>query len=371
MASEIETSVTEPPCLNRPIGPGWGFFICIMAEVFYVGANFLLRYMTDYPEVSFDWTLLVKESVTVTTCLAIIIFLFIRGNYRLPSWKNLGLMVLAGVLCQLIGARFHLWAYALIGIVLTMPLIVTSQLLGITVLGSVMLGEKVTRLKVVNMIVLILAIATIALSQLPLEQAEQHELATSTGTKTSLLLGFFASMIAAGGYCLYVLIVRGIMRTDIPLLQEESSPAIASTHEFLVTSCKLQEEPSPAITSTTKMNESVPMPITMTMLLVCGVGMLVGTVFLWAEKGITAFWDVPTECWYIAISCGILNCCGFYFRSLAFQAVTASKMVFISAFQILFLSLLGITFFGEAANTLLGVGLVLTTLGIAIAGFME
>ncbi|MDO5566767.1 MAG: EamA family transporter, partial [Planctomycetia bacterium] len=239
-----------------------------------------------------------------------------------------------------------------------MPLIQIFTLLGVAGLGRVSLGEKMSPLKMAAMLVLVAAIGVLAWSQLYLTKdanttavavestatavTEETQAAFSLGaimthipTNWRFAFGLTLCLLTGLGYSLYMLCLRRAMKNSVCV------------------NGKVVNE----------------VPLTFSMFTVCGVGVLVGAGFLFGERGLSAFWNVPAPCWYITIGSGIVNLIGFYFRNLGFRHVTASKQAFVSTFQIMSLAVLGVIFFGEPTNLLLWIGIVMTGIGIIMAGF--
>lgn len=329
---------TEQLPVVAPIGATTGFLICLAAETFYFGASFLLRCMTEYSRVSPDWTIVVKESVTVFATLLVIISLVVARRYRFPSFKMIVAMIIGSFFCQFVGARYHLWAFALIGMVLTVPLIQCVMILGVTSLSIPFLGERMTRLKWITTIILIVAVTLLTISQFGLSGAEEETLETGTGVSLhSTLLGIMAAVIAGLGYVIYNVITKRVMRPP--------------------TSADVASKP--------------PMPASLMMCLVCGVGMVTSSISLIAQEGVSAFWSVPPICWGIALGAGLTNFLGFCFRAISFRKVSVSKIIFVSSFQIVALAIVGVTVFNEPTTPLLWTGLGLSILGIILAGFSQ
>lgn len=389
----MSDNLEEPQILTTAdsnVGSGYGFLLCITAELFYVVSNSLLRWMTEFHEVSSDWTLMIKETVTVSAVAPVMIFFLLRGQYRFPSWKTLCFLLTGAVFCELIGARFHLWSYAVVGIVLTMPLIQIFTLLGVAGLGRVSLGEKMSPLKIGAMLVLVASIGVLAWSQTYLSKdANTNPLSASINfTHDDRVVNTLPVLPQS---------------TDMPGQTTASDLTDRSSAEpqskgpawsfnvlmariaprwrfaFGLTLCLLTGLGYAlymlclrrAMKNTTCVNGKFvsEVPLTFSMFTVCGVGVLVGAAFLYGEHGITAFWNVPAQCWLIALGAGVVNLIGFYFRNLGFRHVTASKQAFVSTFQIMSLAVLGVIFFGEPTNLLLWCGIIMTGIGIIMAGF--
>ena len=143
----------------------FGFLLCLTGELFYFGANYLLRWMSEYREVSPDWTITIKESVTVCAVLPFILVMAMRGKYQFPARKIILMILFTGFICEFISSRAYLWSFALLGVVLAMPLYVTFQIFGSHFFSSVMIGEKITRLKIITTCILIPAVVILSWSK--------------------------------------------------------------------------------------------------------------------------------------------------------------------------------------------------------------
>ncbi len=385
----------------RNARPLIGFLLCVIAETFYFFANFLIRCMTDYQEISPDWTLMVKELVTVSFILPIILWYVIRKKYYFPGWKIIGCILIAAFICEFVSSRAFFRSYAILGVVLAMPLYVTFQILGSNFFATTLIGEKITKLKIATTLILIAAVMFLAWSKwnpnmltetnqptetktdannpielnikaeksnpvelnnlnMPKGQVridEPAEFDTQTNLKQTelskrsamnnrgeaeeqiggevtpgrLAWGLLITLIAGGGSALYMCIMRGVMRTG----------------------------------------GEKQVPLTLSMFMITGSGMVIGAICLYFQRGFSSFYQVPPQCWYLTLGAGAANLIGFYFRNLGFRYVSASKIVFVSVLQVLLLTLVGISYFGEQSNSLIWYGLLLTILGIVMAGFTK
>lgn len=344
------------------IRPVFGLLLCLSGELFYFVANLLLRWMTEYETVSSDWTLMVKESVTTFAVLPIVIYLCVKKKYFFPAWKIIFLIFLTAFICQYFSSRAYLWAFALLGVVLAMPLHVTFQILGSNLFGAVLIKERFTRLKLITAFVLIVAVLILSISKweshnqrtdlasdpavdersflseqngndLPFIHSEKHLIGGNIDRAT-LFHGLLLTLIGGGGSALYLCIMRGVMK---PKVQKDGSEK--------------------------------QVPLTLSMLIICGSGMVIFAICLWSNRGSAGFYQVPRECWGIALGSGLANLIGFYFRNLGFRYVSASKIVFISVIQVLFLTISGVVLFHETSNLFVWIGLGLTIFGIVLASF--
>ncbi|MDO5554419.1 MAG: DMT family transporter [Planctomycetia bacterium] len=317
----------------------FGFLCSVLAELLYSGSYFFLRALTN-EQVSSDWTLMIKESVTVAFSLPLILWLIVRGKFILPS-RNVILTILFGALCvQLLGARFHLWSFAVIGMVLTMPFVQTFQILATSVLGTAVLRERMNLLKIVTMLVLILAVFLLAASQLvPNDRAGVEAGALSnlqnavSGSRIGL--GILMTLLTGLGYAAFILILRVVLKEN-----------------------RTRDEQG---------RERVSTPLVM--FLVCAVGVVVGGSGLFLARGLDGFRNISHTCLGYALASGVLNYFAFYLRNIGIRYISASVVSFVSIIQILTLTVVGIFVYHETANALVWAGLSLSMLGVILTGY--
>lgn len=321
-----------------------GFFCALVSSLFYAFSLALLRLMTNYRSVSSDWSLFVKESVSVAVVGLYILISTLRGRYRFPAFRWIALVLFAGLCSGAFGARAHLAAYAVIGLILTGPLIQAFQIIMTTAFGTFFLHEALNKLKIATIVILISAVALLGVSPFfsqnisPDGESGEFQTAEFSLPGGSALVGGLLLTLAAGsGYALQVSLVRGTM-----LGSRRTDPASGSTPE--------------------------PMPVSLVVFLITGIGMVTFGLFLWFEQGPAAFYQVPSECWSIALGSGVMNLAGFYFQNRGIVRIPASKVSMIAVAQIFLLTIFGIVFFGEPANPAVWTGLLLTVVGVIGAG---
>ena len=98
-----------------------GTYYTLCSALCYTVSLSVLRIMTNYPEVSSDWSIAVKEAVCCLLVLPFIAVRAFRGQYKFPAFGIFLALVLAGFLCEILGARPHLAAYAFLGLALVAP----------------------------------------------------------------------------------------------------------------------------------------------------------------------------------------------------------------------------------------------------------
>ena len=304
--------------------------------------------MTNYKEVSADWTLCLKESVTVLCIGIFILFSALRGKYRFPTLRAVGMIILAGLFCELIGARSHLKSYALIGIVLAAPLMQSFQLIGTAGIGAVFLGERVTRLKALSIGLLIFAVALLSFSPVLLPPSRPDAVTFQIPKGGTLFWGTFATFMTGLGYTIHLTILRSVLRHNHPESDVSESASVSGGKQVR------------------------PTPVSSVMFLVTLTGMIVFGVCLWLERGPSGFWrDIPIECWGIVLMSGVLNLCGYYFQNRGVELVSAATGALVAVSQICLLTVFGILFFHESSNALVWLGLMMTVAGVILGGLFK
>lgn len=308
-----------------------GFACALISAPCYSVALFLMRLLTESPDVSSDWSLVVKEMTTVVCVVPFILIQWLRGRYRFPSAAVCATLLGAGFMCEFVGARPHFWSYAAIGLALSTPLIQALQLIGTSAIGAFWLKEKVTKTKAAAIVALILAVSLLGLSQAGDGTGEV------AGRQMRIGFGLFCVFCAALGYSTQMTMMRKALRNRA-----------------------LDGKPDAART-----------PTTLAMVSVTGVGALVFATCLTLDRGVAAFFEPPVALWLPAIGAGIANMIGFYFQIEGVRRLYASKSTLVAASQTLVLSAFGIAFFDEPLNAAVVGGLILVAVGVGLAGFSK
>ncbi len=307
-----------------------GFASALISAPCYSASLFCMRGLTEYPDVSSDWSLVVKEITTVICVAPFIAVQWLRGRYRFPTAAVVALLLGAGFMCEFVGARPHFWSYAAIGLALSTPLVQALQLIGTSAIGAFWLKEKVTKTKAAAILALILAVSLLGASQ----AGGAGEIA---GRQMRIGFGLFCVFCAALGYSTQMTMMRKALRDRT-----------------------LDGKP-----------DAVRTPTTLAMVSVTGVGAAVFATCLALDRGLGAFVAPPAACWGLALGAGVANMIGFYFQIEGVRRIYASKSTLVAASQTLVLSVLGIAFFGEPLNAAVVAGLTLVAVGVALAGFSK
>ena len=312
-----------------------GLFLAISSALFYVGSLSLVRAMTDYPDVSRDWTLAIKELATVLCSGGFILIQTLRGKYRFPKASVVWTLIGAGLFCEALGARAHLATYAMIGLALATPAVQALQLILSSLIGAFWLKERVTTARFVALALLLGATALLCGGSLAFQTEE------IAGVPMRWGLGFVLAFCTALGYALQLAMMRRVLRDKAPDVAETS----VSDRDYA--------------------------PTSLAMLTVCGVGVLVFGGFLTAERGLSGWTEAPWKCWLIVIGAGVLNMLGFVFQIESLRRLFVLKQTLIASAQTVVLTLVGVFCFNESMSLTTGIGVALVAAGAIVAGISK
>ena len=291
----------------------FGTIICIASMAFYSCSNIILRELTGM-RLDPRWILCIKECVCVSCVLPVILVLNLLGRYRWPHWKWVLCIVIGGTICEAVGAQLQLWAYTVVGIIITIPLIQSANLVCAVVIGYIFLREKIFFRGY-------LAVSILILSMICLVFGPSPDVVEST---TWLIIGGLAAIIAGSAYAIHVVFIRYA-------------------------------------------SESREMPISLIMVIVTGIGVLVFGGPLLAEHGFSGFYEgIPRSAWSLTLASGVANMIGFYFQVLGLRYTILARAQLIAAAQIVIITVVGVLYFGEIANTLVWIGVTLTIIGVLV-----
>ncbi len=325
-AAERHENISETPQMNAEIPAALlrrrGSCYCLASSLCYTLTFFLVRCLAG--RANPDWTLCVKESVTVLTTLPIILALTMRRRLSWPRPATVAWVLAAGFFCEFIGARFRIWSYAVLGLVLANPLIQISTILETLLLGAVFLKEKISSKKWAAFFLLTTAIIIISMSR--------------TGMKPLLSDSFLASHV---GWGIALALLTGLGHTLFYVMMRKVS--------------RRQRGDDPA-----------PVPLVLSMFLICLVGALTGGGFFLAKEGAHAFAAQPAPCWLLGLGSGVSGMAAFLFLNLGLRYASASKVTMIAVSQLVLLTLLGRFALHEPTNGFVWFGLILACAGILL-----
>ncbi len=326
----------------------------------YTVSNASLRHLENL-HAPIDWCIAVKEAIAVVVLAPWILFRLSHGRYRFQSKSLFLLLIVASLICEVIGSQNQLLSYAFVGLVVAVPALQSSQLISTALIGSRVLGDKITRSKWVAMGLLLCAVFLLSYGK---SASPSENTAFGSGTFVSLK-GIGAAVLAGIAYSIYFNALRYLLRKN----RSHSLGAWETIkvydwigHDFAA----FQQAPPTNVQGEKVVVKRIysPFPITLLMITVTGVGTLYFGASITITRGLHGFIDVPPECWPWILVAGLSNVTGFFFQVQGLVLASAAKVSLIAAFQIVIFAFLGILFFGESMNPFIAVGVVLAIIGV-------
>jgi drug/metabolite transporter (DMT)-like permease len=352
MMSGEQSTPTISPSQERRIGIVFAF----LSTFFYGISNVAIRYLTDY-NIDADWILFFKEFIGISLLIPWLFVRWLQGRFRYSS-KGLALrVVIAAVVCQFIGAHLQVLGYAVIGLIISIPLIQSSTLLGVAVFGYFVFGDSLSRRRQTAICILITAVIILSIGK---ELTAQKHAETEHAVSAGLFLLIAAGTVVAGlSYAVYITILRYVIRQ---FWKDENSAWL---------SFQFRQWIGYDYTKQHGQRCYAPFPVTLMMSIVFAVGLLIFGAALYCKHGAAGFYHVPVNAWYVIPISAISNMIGFFFQIQGLRMTSAVQASLIGVSQILMLSLIGFFVFHEAVNALVLCGLGLTVYGIFMSAKPE
>jgi drug/metabolite transporter (DMT)-like permease len=352
------------PNRSVPATPGrerWaGTIFAFLSTTFYAVSNTTIRYLTDY-QLDHDWLLFYKELIGVLLLTPWLLLRFWQGRFDYISKRLILYVILAGIVCQLIGAHLQVLGYAVIGLIISVPLIQSSTLLGVAVLGYYVFGDPLSRRRKMAIAILITAVILLSIGK---EMTAHPTAAGATPTNMGVFLLAAAGAVGAGiSYSVYVIMLRQIIRK---YWRDDNSAWLS----FQLTHWAGSDIPKRTDLSKTR-HPYAPFPVTLMMWIVLAVGLVIFGGFLYLKRGVAGFYDVPVIAWYLIPVSALGNMVGFFFQIQGLRMTSAVQASLIAVSQMLLLSLIGFIGFGESINMLVLIGLGLTVYGVFMSAKPE
>jgi drug/metabolite transporter (DMT)-like permease len=315
-----------------------GTIFIFLSTFFYAISNVVIRYLTNY-EVDNDWILFYKETIGLSFLIPWLLFRWGQGRFQYTSNRLVLYVILAAVWCQLIGARLHVLGFAVIGLIITVPLVQSSTLLGVAIIGYFVFGDSLSQRRKFAIAILIVALTVLSIGK-ALIGAGQPLGENNVSAGYFLLVA--AGTIAAGiAYAIYITMLRYVIRQH---WKDENSARLSFKFRRWVGHDHVQQ-PGQRFYS--------PFPVTLTMSIVLAVGAVIFGTCLYCKHGITGFYNVPDVAWHRIVISGAANMTGFFFQIQGLRMTSAVQASLIAVCQMLLLSLIGYLFFDEAVNATL------------------
>ena len=337
-----------------------GTIFAFLSTLLYGVSNVAVRYLADTElvgvEIEHTWILLYKEFISLVILLPWLFFRWMQGRFQYCSKRLILYIIIAAVICQFFGSQLQVLGYAVIGLIVAVPLIQASTLLGVAVLGYFVFGDALSRRRKYAITILIIAVTILSIGK---ELTQGEATAGSTVNPGTFLLVAAGAVVAGIAYAIYIIMLRYAIRK---FWNDENSARLSFSfqcwigHDYVKCPGK---------------RFYAPFPVTLAMAIILAVGVVIFGSLLYGKHGITGFYNVPPVAWYGILISGICNLTGFFFQVQGLRMTSAVQASIISISQMLLLSLVGYLFFHEAVNVIVMIGLGLTIYGIVISAKPE
>ena len=333
-----------------------GTIFAFLSTAFFAVSNVAMRYMTEHG-VGNDWILFYKETIGFSLLMPWLLLRWGQGRFQHTSKRLLFHVTIAAAFCQLVGARLHVLGFAVIGLIIAVPLIQSTTLLGVALLGHFVLGDSLSRRRKTALAILLVAVTILSIGKELTVTEQFHEKNTVSAGLFLLVAG--GTIIAGFSYAVHVTILRRVIRQH---WQDENSTWLSFKFRHWIGHDHIRQ-PGQRFYS--------PFPVTLTMSVVFAVGMIIFGAFLYGKQGIDGFYNVPDAAWHGVFISGIANMLGFFFQIQGLRLTSAVQTSLIAVSQILLLSLIGYWYFDEAINIVVLLGLGLTVYGVFMSARPE
>jgi drug/metabolite transporter (DMT)-like permease len=322
-ATQVRQLLQEPIVFGTLCGLG--------SAVGYTAANACLRAVVTCDPV---WVSFAKAFPTVALFGPILLVRLLQRRETLPDRRQLRVLVVASIICQLLGNVVFQWSLGAVGMALTIPLTLGTMIAGAALLGRLWLREPVTLAMATSMAVLIAAVfvlssgasrsvprhAVEATREARVDSLAEPAQMTWVDPRWRVLMGVSAACLAGLAYALLGVAIRVVV-TD-------------STSLWMTT-----------------------VTVTLTGLITLG---LLGSLSpgLSAWRG-TSGWEVG-----LMLAAGVFNALAFLALTKALQLVPVAYVNALNASQAAMGALAGVFFFAEPSSWQLWVGVGLTAIGL-------
>lgn len=264
------------------------------------------------------WVVFMKEFMTAVILAPWLLFQAYRGRKVLPSYRLLVVLAVMGLFTQWAGNLPVIWAMSVVGLSITVPIALGTNLTFSAILGWLILREKITGTSAFAIGLMFLSVFLFSLGA-----SRASESVTGTNVSTTMtVLAVLAAVMAGIVYaCLAIVIRRSV--TGL------TSPSMVA---FMIT--------------------------------------FVGVITLgpWSlyQNGLEMVYDIPIRDHVIMIVMGTLNLVGFISVAKGLEITTVAHANVLTASQVAMGVIAGMMLFAEPASPWLIVGVCLAIAGIII-----
>ncbi len=306
---------------RRPVGDHLvlGTLFCLASACAYSLTQAVLRSLSVHCDGIL--VLFVKETVTVLLVGPWIIQAGFRDRSVFPRGKTFWILVGVSLGVQWIANLVMLWALGVIGLAVTVPIMLGTNLTSSAVFGWMFLKENVTKRTVAVMVLIVCAIAILSIGGAQV-RGELSEIDLAGRSLFRVLLAVLGTCLAGVIFGLFAVTIRVNVRETVP--------------PFVLVS------------------------------FVTGVGTVTfgPACLLWL--GIGAMREVPLADYRMMLLAGLTNFVGFVMITKGLQMTPVVRANVINASQTAFAAILGFLIFNEPPTPTIITGVALTALGMIL-----
>jgi DME family drug/metabolite transporter len=312
----------NPDLQSTSSGSRWlGTTCCLLSALCYTAANICLRQLA---EIRIDPTLVIciKETVAVAVVGPWVLRQISRGVHLPCPGKALAILVVAGLAVQLIGNLGIQWAFGVIGLTISMPLVFGVMLVGSAMIGRLVFGEFLPPRSAAAVAVVIGSVVLLNIGAAG--QDRWSELPAAVSNPIFIFLGIAAA--CAGG---------------ITFASLGAAVRYAAGHNV---------------------------PVSITVVVVTGIGASTLGIISAFRVGATGLPTSASHAFAWMIASGVFNLFAFALITKGLQLTTLLHANVLNASQVALGATAGILLFHEPYNHWILIGITLTITGITLFG---
>jgi len=303
---------------SRRIEPAvLGTVCCLFSALCYTATNICLRAVI---QIDPAWVICVKETVSVAVVGPWLLWRVIRGERFSFPWKALAVLASAGLAVQLAGNLSIQWAFGVVGLAISMPLVLGVNLAASGLLGMFCFREMLSPRSIFAIVLVILSITLLSLGAAG-KDSWAESLPAASGTLV-VLLGIGAACLGGSMFATLGAAIRYAAGARVP--------------------------------------------VAVNVVIVTGIGVIALGAISLARLGFEGMRSTEPEALLWMIASGVFNLLGFALIIKGLQLTTLVHANVLNASQVALGAAAGILLFHESHNPWLLTGIALTVMGITI-----
>lgn len=296
-----------------------GLIFGIIATAGYTLAGIILRDLAD--DTDPYWVSCIKAIPTLVVALWLIRQRRRRGERIDFPFRLLPILLAIGVIVQVGGNAGLQWAFEVIGLAISIPLMFGTLIVGSAAIGVLMFQERMTRRRIAAVVLLMAAVSVLSFAA----RSEDAQATQLSAASTSLAaIGVLVACLSGFAYATSHAAIRHYTSPTIPL--------------------------------------SVPLAI----FSVAGI-IVLGAMSYW-RLGWEGIAGTTSDQWSRLWAAGLVNAAAYFALGRAIQMLPLVQVNIITASQVALNAVAGIMIFSEPISTALVIGVVLTMIGLVIQG---